>query len=185
MSRSLHDLPADRYEYVVVDEFHHAAAPSYERLLDHVRPRVLLGLTATPERADGLDSSRHFGGHLSAQIRLPDAINRKLLSPFQYFAVTDSEDLAARDGSAAATGPRSSTGFTPAMTCEPHCDREGPLYPARPTKSQGVGLLCECRPCRVHGGQIPRGRHPRRGPLGRDPAGPTACRPGTVCAVVK
>ena len=92
-SRSLHDLPADRYEYVVVDEFHHAAAPSYERLLDHVRPRVLLGLTATPERADNLDVLGHFGGHLSAQIRLPDAINRKLLSPFQYFAVTDSEDL--------------------------------------------------------------------------------------------
>ena len=57
-SRALHDLPADRYEYVVVDEFHHAAAPSYERLLDHVRPRVLLGLTATPERADGLDVLR-------------------------------------------------------------------------------------------------------------------------------
>jgi hypothetical protein len=54
---------------------------------------VLLGLTATPERADGLDVLRHFGGHLSAQIRLPDAINRKLLAPFQYFAVTDTEDL--------------------------------------------------------------------------------------------
>jgi superfamily II DNA or RNA helicase/HKD family nuclease len=92
-SRALHELPAERYDYVVVDEFHHAAAPSYERLLDHVRPRVLLGLTATPERSDGLDVLRHFGGHLSAQIRLPDAINRKLLSPFQYFAVTDIVDL--------------------------------------------------------------------------------------------
>ncbi|MFI5454852.1 MAG: DUF3427 domain-containing protein [Isosphaerales bacterium] len=92
-SRSLDELPADRYEYVVVDEFHHAAAPSYKRLLDHVRPRVLLGLTATPERSDGLDVLKYFGGHLSAQIRLPDAINRKLLSPFQYFAVTDIADL--------------------------------------------------------------------------------------------
>ncbi len=86
-------LPADRYEYVVVDEFHHAVAPSYQRLLDHVRPRVLLGLTATPERSDELDVLKYFDGHMSAQIRLPDAINRKLLSPFQYFAVTDSEDL--------------------------------------------------------------------------------------------
>ncbi len=92
-SRSLHEQPADRYDYIVVDEFHHAAAPSYERLLDHVRPRVLLGLTATPERSDGLDVLRHFGGHFSAQIRLPDAINRKFLSPFQYFAVTDVVDL--------------------------------------------------------------------------------------------
>jgi len=79
MSRSLEELPADCYEYVVVDEFHHAAAPSYVRLLDHVRPRVLLGLTATPERSDGLDVLSYFGGHMSAQIRLPDAINRKLL----------------------------------------------------------------------------------------------------------
>jgi superfamily II DNA or RNA helicase/HKD family nuclease len=86
-------LPPDHFAYVVVDEFHHAAAPSYERLLAHVRPRVLLGLTATPERSDGLDVLGHFGGHLSAQIRLPDAINRKLLCPFQYFGVTDTEDL--------------------------------------------------------------------------------------------
>lgn len=86
-------FPPDYFAYVVVDEFHHAAAPSYERLLGHVRPRVLLGLTATPERSDGLDVLGHFGGHLSAQIRLPDAINRKLLSPFQYFGVTDPVDL--------------------------------------------------------------------------------------------
>lgn len=92
-SRHLDELPPDHFAYVVVDEFHHAAAPSYERLLDHVRPQVLLGLTATPERADSLDVLRHFDGHMSAQIRLPDAINRKLLCPFQYFGVTDVVDL--------------------------------------------------------------------------------------------
>jgi superfamily II DNA or RNA helicase len=54
---------------------------------------VLLGLTATPERSDELDVLKYFGGHLSAQIRLPDAINRKLVSPFQYFAVSDVVDL--------------------------------------------------------------------------------------------
>jgi hypothetical protein len=83
----------DHFAYVVVDEFHHAAAPSYERLLAHLCPRVLLGLTATPERSDSLDILGHFGGHMSAQIRLPDAINRKLLCPFQYFGVTDAVDL--------------------------------------------------------------------------------------------
>ena len=86
-------LPTDQYDYVVVDEFHHAAARSYETILAELRPRVLLGLTATPERGDGLDVLRHFGGHISAEIRLPDAINRKLLCPFQYFGVTDSVDL--------------------------------------------------------------------------------------------
>ena len=92
-SRELWRLPPDRHEYVVVDEFHHAAAPSYVRLLDHLRPRVLLGLTATPERSDALDVYRWFGGEASAQIRLPDAINRRLLCPFHYFGVSDCVDL--------------------------------------------------------------------------------------------
>ncbi len=178
-SRALHDLPADRYEYVVVDEFHHAAASSYERLLDHVRPRVLLGLTATPERADGLDVLGHFGGHLSAQIRLPDAINRKLLSPFQYFALTDSEDLSGlkwqRGGYRLDELDRIYTGndLRAALVIE-----KVPLDPARPAESQGTGLLRQCCACRVYGGPVSRGRHPRRGPLGRDRAGRSPLGPG-------
>lgn len=93
-ARRLYEKTApDHYDYIVVDEFHHAQAPSYRRLLEHVRPRVLLGLTATPERADGLDILHYFDGRFSAEIRLPEAINRKLLSPFQYFGVSDSVDL--------------------------------------------------------------------------------------------
>jgi superfamily II DNA or RNA helicase len=84
---------ADHYRYVVIDEFHHAAAPSYQRLLNSVLPAVLLGLTATPERTDQLDILGWFGGSVSAEIRLPDAINRRLLCPFQYFGVSDSVDL--------------------------------------------------------------------------------------------
>jgi superfamily II DNA or RNA helicase/HKD family nuclease len=92
-SRQLWNLPADRFDYVVVDEFHHAAAPSYRRLLDYVKPRVLLGLTATPERTDNLDILHWFGGETSTEIRLPDAINRRLLCPFQYFGIADSVNL--------------------------------------------------------------------------------------------
>jgi len=92
-SRELWSLPPGRYQYIVVDEFHHAAAPSYRRLLDHVQPHALLGLTATPERTDQLDVLQWFGGRASAEIRLPDAINRRLLCPFQYFGVSDSVDL--------------------------------------------------------------------------------------------
>ena len=92
-SRNLLDEPADRFEYLVVDEFHHAAAPSYQALLNHVQPAILLGLTATPERSDQLDVLQWFGGRASAEIRLPDAINRRLLCPFQYFGVADSVDL--------------------------------------------------------------------------------------------
>jgi len=92
-SRGLAALPADRYRYVVVDEFHHAEAASYRGLLEHVTPDALLALTATPERGDGFDVARYFEGGQAAEIRLPDAIDRKLLCPFQYFGVSDSEDL--------------------------------------------------------------------------------------------
>ncbi|MEX2673449.1 MAG: DUF3427 domain-containing protein [Phycisphaeraceae bacterium] len=92
-SRGLNTLAADHFDYVVVDEFHHAETASYRNLLNHVQPRVLLGMTATPERADGLDVFHWFGGEASAEIRLPDAINRRLLCPFQYFGISDSVDL--------------------------------------------------------------------------------------------
>jgi len=89
-------VSAEHYDYVVVDEFHHAAARSYQDLLDHIQPASLLGLTATPERADGQDiKKRFFDDHITAEIRLPDAINRKLLCPFQYFGVSDSVDYSA------------------------------------------------------------------------------------------
>ena len=96
-SRSMLLLAAEKFDYVVVDEFHHAAASSYQALLQHVKPRVLLGLTATPERTDNLDILQWFGGRPSAEIRLPDAINRDLLVSFQYFGVSDSVDLSTLD----------------------------------------------------------------------------------------
>jgi len=87
------NLPSDYYDYIVVDEFHHAAAKSYERLLSHFAPKELLALTATPERHDGLDILSYFDNRIAAEIRLPDAINRKLLSPFHYFGISDCVDL--------------------------------------------------------------------------------------------
>ena len=83
----------DFYDYIVVDEFHHAAAPTYQKLLQHYRPKILLGLTATPERMDGKSILPYFGDRIAAEIRLPEAIDRKLLCPFQYFGVTDTIDL--------------------------------------------------------------------------------------------
>lgn len=93
-SKSLYDVTSDDYyDFIIVDEFHHAAAPSYQRLLSYYKPKILLGLTATPERNDGEDIFKYFDDRISAEIRLPEAIDRKLLSPFQYFAVTDDVDL--------------------------------------------------------------------------------------------
>lgn len=84
----------DYYDFIIVDEFHHAAAPSYQELLSYYQPKVLLGLTATPERMDGFDIlTTYFDGRMAAEVRLPEAINRQLLAPFQYFGVTDEVDI--------------------------------------------------------------------------------------------
>ena len=90
----------DFYDYIIVDEFHHAAAPTYQKLLSYYQPRILLGLTATPERMDGKSILPYFNNRIAAEIRLPEAIDRKLLCPFQYFGVTDTVDLDALKWSA-------------------------------------------------------------------------------------
>ena len=86
-------LSADYYDYIVIDEVHHIAANSYRRALDHFTPDILLGLTATPERHDGTDILGDFSGVIAAEIRLPEAINRRHLCPFQYFGIDDDTDL--------------------------------------------------------------------------------------------
>ncbi len=91
----LERLDPDAFEVIVVDEFHHAAASSYERLLERLRPVELLGLTATPERLDGRDVSRWFGGRTAVELRLWEAIDEGFLVPFQYFGVADDIDLSA------------------------------------------------------------------------------------------
>ena len=88
-------LGGTHWDVVVVDEFHHAAAPTYRRLLDALEPGILLGLNATPERTDMRDVLSRFGGHPSAEIRLWDAIDRQLVAPFDYFGISDGTDLTA------------------------------------------------------------------------------------------
>lgn len=93
-SRALTEaVSEDFYDFIIVDEFHHAAAPTYQQLLNYFKPHILLGLTATPERMDGENILRWFDNRIAAEIRLPEAIDRKLLCPFQYFGISDSVDL--------------------------------------------------------------------------------------------
>lgn len=95
--QSLHsqeyDFESEKYDVIIIDEFHHAEADTYRKLLDHVNPNYLLGLTATPERSDGVNVMDWFGGQASAELRIWDAIEKGLLSPFQYFGVHDNTDL--------------------------------------------------------------------------------------------
>ena len=85
----------DFYDFIIVDEFHHATAPTYRSLLEYYEPSILLGLTATPERMDNQNVLSYFDDRIATEMRLTEAIDRKLLSPFHYFCVTDNVDLSA------------------------------------------------------------------------------------------
>ena len=87
------NLSESFYDFIIVDEVHHIAANSYRPILSRFKPKVLLGLTSTPERMDGEDILKDFCKTIAAEIRLPEALNRKLLCPFQYFGITDNIDL--------------------------------------------------------------------------------------------
>lgn len=83
----------DAFDYIVLDETHHSAAISYKRLIGHFQPKILLGLTATPERMDGESILQFFNDRIVDEIRLAEAIDRKMLSPFHYFGVSEDTDL--------------------------------------------------------------------------------------------
>lgn len=84
--------PPDYYDFIVLDEVHHSRAQTYQKIIDYYRPKILLGLTATPERMDGKNILKDFNFRIAAEIRLPDALNNKLLCPFHYFGISDSVD---------------------------------------------------------------------------------------------
>ncbi|MFC2455839.1 MAG: DEAD/DEAH box helicase family protein, partial [Segatella salivae] len=91
------NLPADYYDYIVIDEAHHLAADSYRNIITHFTPQLLIGLTATPERMDGISLLPDFGNQISAEIRLLVALDEGLLTPFQYLCISDNTDLRAED----------------------------------------------------------------------------------------
>ena len=86
-------LISEYYDFIIVDEVHHIAAKSYRPILKKFNPKILLGLTATPERMDNENILNDFCDVIAAEIRLPEALNRKLLCPFQYFGISDNVDL--------------------------------------------------------------------------------------------
>lgn len=93
-ARGLGSFSPDHFDVIVIDEFHHAEAATYRKVIDHFSPRELLGLTATPERADGKRvQDEFFDGRIAAEMRLWQALEDDLLCPFHYFGVHDNTDL--------------------------------------------------------------------------------------------
>jgi len=94
LAGNLDRFDRDRFDYIVIDEFHHAAARSYRRVIDHFRPDFLLGLTATPNRMDGADLLALCSDNLVFERPLTDGIKLGDLSPFRYFGIADDVDYA-------------------------------------------------------------------------------------------
>ena len=93
MSREEHfkDFSSDHFDYIVIDEVHHSGAKSYQKILDYFDPKFLLGMTATPERTDALNIYELFDFNIAYEIRLYDALDYNLLTPFHYFGIADYE----------------------------------------------------------------------------------------------
>ncbi|MEU1592383.1 DUF3427 domain-containing protein [Streptomyces sp. NPDC005708] len=95
-ARALERLAPDHFDVIVIDEFHHSTSPTYRKILEHFTPVELLGLTATPERMDGRNvQDEFFDGRIAAEMRLWEALENDLLSPFHYFGISDTTDLSA------------------------------------------------------------------------------------------
>ncbi|MEU0103714.1 DUF3427 domain-containing protein [Streptomyces sp. NPDC006267] len=95
-TEALYRIAPDHFDVIVIDEFHHSTSPTYRKIMAHFQPQELLGLTATPERTDGLNvQDEFFDGRIAAEMRLWEALENELLSPFHYFGVTDNTDMSA------------------------------------------------------------------------------------------
>lgn len=93
-SGKFEELPSEHFQHLIVDEFHHAEAPSYNALFRKLNPVQVVGLTATPERTDGVDQiwQEVFGGRIATELRLWDALGQDLLAPFHYFGLGEELD---------------------------------------------------------------------------------------------
>jgi len=93
LKNRLDDVPESAYDVVYIDEAHHGAATTWRSVIEHFKPSELVGLTATPERADGTSILDLFGGTYTTELRLWEAIDDQLLAPFEYVGVDDGTDL--------------------------------------------------------------------------------------------
>lgn len=97
MSRYFKEFREDHFDYIVIDEAHHAAAETYTRVLEYFKAKFVLGMTATPERSEGADIYSIFDNNIALEVRLSDALEEDLVTPFHYFGITDIDGVNLRD----------------------------------------------------------------------------------------
>lgn len=93
MNREYSRFDSDSFDYIIIDEAHRAASPTYRKVMEYFRPQFLLGMTATPERTDGVNLHELFDHNVAVDIRLRDALKNDLLVPFHYFGITDIDSI--------------------------------------------------------------------------------------------
>lgn len=89
MNNYLGKFPKDYFDYIVIDEAHHATSTSWQNVINYFEPRFLLGMTATPERSDSGDIFNFFDNNIAVEVRLRSALEDNLVIPFHYFGISD------------------------------------------------------------------------------------------------
>ncbi|MGC4379363.1 DEAD/DEAH box helicase [Fictibacillus sp. Mic-4] len=93
ISKCLYEFKKDEFDYLIIDEAHHATSPTYQRVLNYFDPKFTLGMTATPERSDGYNVFDLFDNNVALEVRLHEALEDELVIPFHYFGITDIEGI--------------------------------------------------------------------------------------------
>lgn len=93
ISKCFHEFEKDEFDYLIIDEAHHATSPTYQTILNYFEPKFTLGMTATPERSDGYNVFDLFDNNVALEIRLHEALEDELVIPFHYFGITDIEGI--------------------------------------------------------------------------------------------
>ncbi|MGL5657462.1 MAG: DEAD/DEAH box helicase [Cetobacterium sp.] len=93
LNNRYHEFNEYEFDYIIVDEAHHITAKSYEKVINYFKPKFLLGLTATPERCDGGNIYEIFHMNVPVEIRLQEALDRELVTPFHYYGVKDISEV--------------------------------------------------------------------------------------------
>ena len=88
-SNNMNKFKVEHFDYIIIDETHRAGASSYTKIIEYFKPKFLLGMTATPERTDGLDIFSLFDHNIAYEIRLHKALEEDMLSEFHYYGVQD------------------------------------------------------------------------------------------------
>jgi superfamily II DNA or RNA helicase/HKD family nuclease len=93
MNIHIEEYNKEEFEYIIIDEAHHCASPSYKKVMEYFKPKFLLGMTATPERCDSESIFEIFNNNIALELRLREALELDLVIPFHYFGITDIEGI--------------------------------------------------------------------------------------------